>query len=58
MSETVNPYDDEVVDPYEGDDVVNPHEGGAGPAPADEPEPADDADPKPAAKARKATKKK
>lgn len=26
MSETVFPYDDEVVDPYSADDTKNPHE--------------------------------
>jgi hypothetical protein len=26
MSDTTSPYDDEVVDPYAGDDTKNPHE--------------------------------
>lgn len=26
MPDTVSPYDDEVVDPYSGDDTKNPHE--------------------------------
>lgn len=33
MSDTTSPYDDEVVDPYAGDDVKNPHEE-SGEAPA------------------------
>lgn len=55
MSETRNPYDDEVVDPYAGDDVKDPHDG-------DVPEPAEpsegDAPTDPPKKTTRATKKK
>lgn len=54
MPETTSPYDDDVVDPYAGDDdVKNPHEETES-APADEP--ADKPAPKKTT-ARKATKR-
>lgn len=53
MSETRSPYDDEVVDPYAGDDVKSPHEGGEEPAATEEQAPT--APPK---KTTRATKKK
>lgn len=50
MPDTVSPYDDEVKDPYEGDDVKNPHDD-AEPAVTEEAAP--DAAPR---KTRRATK--
>lgn len=47
MPDTKSPYDDEVTDPYSGDDTKNPHEpsGGEGEAPDTEGENGDEAPP-------------
>ena len=47
MSDTKSPYDDDVVDPYAGDDVKSPHEEAGAPAP-DEADSSSDDDDEPA----------
>lgn len=60
MADTRNPYDSDVVDPYQGDDVKNPHDDesaddGQADDDSDDGEEGDDDEPGPAAGARKRT---